>query len=152
MPMNEKLATGDLLSGLRHSQVTDLKREQINNHDAALLIIASSESGTARSGDVIWRLQHWRSSLPGGMSSGNRRPNGGVLAFTYLWNTSEYGGYGFVGKDVNSVFNNVYHHSSGSRGTDCETRRRTYWYRVRRGHYRLTLEGFRRLGELTESL
>lgn len=127
-----------LLNHLSHSSVTNLKKLKINNHDAALLVIASEEDGTSKTCDVIKALQSWR---PG-------------LAYTYLWNTSKYGGYGFVGQDVNSVSNEVYHQPNFLRGDMKETvsYRRTYWYRVKTGHYRLTFEGFRRLAELQEQL
>ena len=68
-----------------------------------------------------------------------------VLAFAYLWNTSIHGGYGFVGKDVNSSTNRVESFYE-------EHQRRTYWFRVKRGKYALTLEGFRRLAELQAQL
>jgi hypothetical protein len=125
-----------ILSSLKHSSITNLKSRKINNHDAALLIIASSD-GIAKSPEVIKQLQVWR---------------GQPLTFVYLWNTSQSGGYGFVGRDVNSVSNEVYHCPTGRSGSDCTTQRRTYWYRVKKGQYRLTLEGFRRLAELQDQL
>ena len=126
-----------ILSSLKHSSVTNLKSRKISNHDAALLVIASSPDGIAKTHEVIKQLQAWR---------------GQPLAFTYLWNTSQSGGYGFVGRNVNSVSNEVYHYPSGHSGSDCTTQRRTYWYRVKNGQYRLTLEGFRRLAELQDQL
>lgn len=117
------------LQSLTHSRTTNLKKGKINNHDATLLIIASKEDGITKTGDVIKQLQAWR----------------GPAKFAYLWNTSGFGGYGFVGKDVNSSSNPVESFCS-------KHQRRTYWYRVKRGTYRLTLEGFRRLAELQDQL
>lgn len=131
------MINASLLPNLRHCQVTNLKKGKINNHDAALLAIASATDGLATSKEVIKQLKQWRAK---------------PLAFTYLWNTSIHGGYGFVGKDVNSVSNKVYHHAAFGKDNDCTTNRRTYWYRVKNGTYRLTLEGFRRLAELQDQL
>jgi hypothetical protein len=122
------------LSNVVHSSRTALNYSRVTNHDAALLILHKL-GGTATSKEIKKHLQAWRTQ--------------DNLAFTYLFNTSAHGGYGFVGKDVNSVSNQVYHCSEHG---DCYTQRRTYWYRVKNGTYRLTLEGFRRLAELEAQL
>lgn len=128
-----------LLSSLRHSNVTNLSVGKISNHDAALLIIAASPAAIAKSSQVAAGLRSWRGS--------------NHLHFTYLWNTSGYGGYGFVGRNFGSASNPVSHHAPrGSGRPDCVTRRRTYWYRLKPGTYTLTLEGIRRLAELTTQL
>jgi len=140
----------DLLKYMSHSSVTNLVKSKINNHDAALLVIASEESFLAKSSTVIKALQEWRETPTNVLKP---------LAFTYLWNTSRYGGYGFVGRDVLSVSNKVFHEPNRRRGQtkECITQRRTYWYRVYNngsstGYYRLTFEGFRRLAELQDQL
>lgn len=125
------------LSSLSHSQVTNLKAGKISNHDAALLVMHKS-GGMVTSKDIKAALKDFR-----------RNPS---LHFTYLFNTSQSGGYGFVGKDVNSVSNEVYHYPSVLAGGGCTTQRRTYWYRVKPGTYALTLEGILRLGELQAQL
>ncbi len=129
------MINGNILPGLSHSSYTNLKVGKISNHDATLLIMASSPDGLSKTREVIEALRKWR---------GND-----TLKFTYLFNTSSFGGYGFVGKDVNSVSNQVYHCSEHG---DCYTQRRTYWYRVKNGTYRLTLKGFLRLAELEAQL
>lgn len=133
MKMNDKsyiVAGGDSKLGpLRHSQKTNIADGRISNHDAALLIMAESQDGVSRTGEVIAALRRWR-----------QRP----LQFTYLFNTSPSGGYGFVGKNIESVFNRVYRDTGSSN-------RRTYWYRLARGHYRITIEGYRRIGELAQN-
>ena len=120
----------EILPSLSHNLTTDLKAGKINNQDAALLLMFQSPTGISTSPDIIKKLQAWRNQ---------------PLAFTYLWNTSVHGGYGYVGKDVNSVSNTVYSYPNNST-------RRTYWYRVKRGQYGLTLEGLRRIAELREQL
>lgn len=124
------------VASLRHNQATDLKAGKINNHDAALLILNAS-GGTTSSRQIIEGLKAFR-----------HNPE---LKFVYLFNTSDCGGYGFVGCNVNSVSNTVYHHAPlDSRAT--VTQRRTYWYRVKHGHYSITLEGLRRLAEMKAQL
>ena len=125
------MINGNILPGLSHSSYTNLKVGKISNHDATLLIMASSPDGLSKTREVIEALRKWR---------GND-----TLKFTYLFNTSSFGGYGFVGKDVDATRNTVYSYPRN-------TQRRTYWYRVKNGTYRLTLEGFRRLAELEAQL
>jgi len=125
------MINGNILPGLSHSSYTNLKVGKISNHDATLLIMASSPDGLSKTREVIEALRKWR---------GND-----TLRFTYLFNTSSFGGYGFVGKDVDATYNTVYSYPHN-------TQRRTYWYRVKNGTYRLTLEGFRRLAELEAQL
>ena len=128
------------LSNVVHSSRTALNYSRVTNHDAALLILHKL-GGTATSKEIKKHLQAWRNAT--------RVETQDNLAFTYLFNTSAHGGYGFVGKDVNSVSNRVYHYSEHG---DCYTQRRTYWYRVKRGAYSLTTEGLLRLGELQAQL
>ena len=118
------------LKNLTHSQVTNLKLGKINNHDAALVLMAAVPGGLAKTGQLVRELREWRQE--------NR-------AFVYLWNTSGHGGYGFVGRNIYSVSNTVHHQ-------DRVTQRRTYWYRVKNGTYALTLQGFRRMSELQDQL
>ena len=127
----ENLADGSVLSTLRHSCVTNLSDGRINNHDATLLIMAAA-NGLSTSSSATKRLRRWRKN--------------DELAFTYLWNTSHFGGYGFVGKNINTVYNRIYNYSF-NRARDF-TQRRTYWYRTSRGKYSITIEGLRRLSEL----
>lgn len=140
-----------LLKNLRHSRITNLKKGQINNQDAALLIMASpSDSGIFKSKEVTKQLQAWRGLQPrkhwqGTWGDGKWVDSQDNLHFLYLWNTSSSGGYGFVGKDVNSATNSVESFYE-------EHNRRTYWFRVKRGKYALTLEGYRRLAELQAQL
>lgn len=125
------------LSNVVHSSHTYLNYNRVTNHDAALLILHKL-GGTATSRQIIEALKVFR-----------RNPE---LKFTYLWNTSPSGGYGFVGGNVNSVSNRVFHQPANYKKSGCATQRRTYWYRVKRGTYALTTEGLRRLGELQAQL
>ena len=139
------------LSTITHSSHTALNYNRVTNHDAALLILHKL-GGTATSKEIKKHLQAWRGLQPrwhwqGPWGNATRVETQDNLAFTYLFNTSQSGGYGFVGKDVNSVSNQVYHYHG-----DCTTQRRTYWYRVKRGTYSLTTEGLCRLGELQAQL
>ena len=124
------------LARVVHSSHTHLNYNRITNHDAALLVLHAA-GGTATSKAIKAALKDFR-----------RNPS---LHFTYLFNTSQSGGYGFVGDNVNSVSNKVYHLPNQG-GFDSTTQRRTYWYRVKRGTYALTLEGLRRLAELNDQL
>lgn len=119
-----------VLTDLTHSTVTNIPAGRINNADACLLLLREL-GGSATTGQLRAGLRAWR-------------PN---LEFTYLFNTSDTGGYGFVGGDFLSTHNEVYH-----QGSDFDnghtSRRRTYWYRFGRGKYNITAEGIRRLCEL----
>jgi hypothetical protein len=141
------------LSNVVHSFQTALNYSRVTNHDAALLILHKL-GGTATSKEIKKHLQAWRGPETR-MASKNpmwcSHPEL-PLAFTYLFNTSQSGGYGFVGKDVNSVSNKVWHDPAVYNGKGCYTQRRTFWYRVKRGTYALTTEGLRRLGELEAQL
>ena len=141
------------LSNVVHSSRTALNYNRVTNHDAALLILHKL-GGTATSKEIKKHLQAWRGLQPrehvqGPWGNTTRVETQDNLAFTYLFNTSQSGGYGFVGKDVNSVSNQVYHCNDHG---ECYTQRRTYWYRVKRGAYSLTTEGLLRLGELQAQL
>ena len=128
------------LKNLTHSQVTNLKLGKINNHDATLIIMAAVPGGLAKTGQVVRELREWRQEK---------------RAFVYLFNTSGSSGYGFVGKNVDSVSNTVYRTCILKKGklvNGSVTQRRTYWYRVKNGTYALTLQGFLRLSELQDQL
>ena len=112
------------LESLKHSPRTNLTKGKINNHDSALLIMAMEPGGIITSRKVKDTLRAWR-----GKSK---------LEFVYLWNTYTGNGNGFVGADISTAYNNI---------TEL-FKRRTYWYRVKRGLYSITLEGYCRLGEL----
>ena len=137
------------LSNVVHSSRTALNYNRVTNHDAALLILHKL-GGAATSKEIKKHLQAWRGLQPrehlqGPWGNTTRVETQDNLAFTYLFNTSAHGGYGFVGKDVNSTTNSVESFYD-------EHNRRTYWFRVKRGKYALTLEGYRRLAELQAQL
>lgn len=117
------------LSSLRHSPQTNLIDGRISNHDAALMII-SNYAGVITTKQLKSELRAWRS---------NRH-----LYFTYLFNMSTYGGYGYVGKDVNSTSKTIYRQSPERDG-----HRSTYWYRKAIGVYAVTILGMSRLAELS---
>jgi hypothetical protein len=125
-----------MLRSLRHSPKTNIAKGRISNHDAALIIMAESQDGASQTGEVIAALRSWRGPHRSGVH----------LAFRYLFNTSSMGGYGFVGKNIESVFSHVWRAIPQRDG-----RRRTYWYRTMKGHYRITIEGYRRIGELAQN-
>lgn len=130
------MANTTTLANLTHSYTTDLAKGTINNADAALLII-NAYSGVASRGEVIAILKSWR---PG-------------RHYSYLFNSSRHGGYGFVAGDINQTHNDVYHSPSWDqrRNVSVEghtSQRRTYYYRKGPGLYALTNEGIKRLAEL----
>ena len=136
----------DILAGLQHSNITNLKEGKINNQDAALIVMASSPEGFSKSGEVKEELRKWRGTERKVDYLSSDRINQGLpLAFNYLFNTCKSGGYGFVGKDFNSTSSQFY-----SDGRECN--RLTYWYRVKPGIYRLTLIGFARMAELESQI
>lgn len=112
---------------LSHARSTDLSRGRVTNADAALLALHGL-GGSARSREIKSVLRSWR---PG-------------HDFVYLFNTSARGNYGYVGRDIASTSNLV----SRPPPADKDTTRRTYWYRLARGRYAITIEGYRRLAEL----
>lgn len=116
------------LESLKHSPRTNLTKGKINNHDAALLIIAAAQDGLITSKEVKNALKAWRSDVP-------------ERKYVYLWNTCTGPGNSFVGANIRTPFNVI-------RNNVTDSLRRTYWCRVKRGVYRVTLEGYRRLGEL----
>lgn len=116
------------LAGLSHSFVTDLPAGTVRNADAVLLLLHAA-GGTGRSTAVKATLRKWR---------------GEDLSFGYLFQ-SHYPttGYGFVGRNFEQASNRVHHVDTGRDST-----RRTYYYRLARGHYAVSAEGYRRLAEL----
>jgi hypothetical protein len=129
----------EILPTLSHAPITNLKEGKINNQDATLLLMFQSPDGISTSPEIIKQLQDWRDQ---------------PLAFTYLFNTCESGGYGYVGKNSDSTHNMVYGFTISPAGKyySCTTRRRTYWYRAKRGQYKLTLEGLCRIAELQDQM
>lgn len=130
------MANTTTLANLTHSYTTDLTKGTINNADAALLII-HAYSGVATRGEVISSLKAWR---PG-------------LHYSYLFNASRHGGYGFVAGDINQTHSETYHSPHWDQRRDDwveghTSQRRTYYYRKGPGLYALTNEGIKRLAEL----
>lgn len=119
------------LHSLRHSCVTKLSDGCINNADATLLIISNLD-GVATSRQLKCELRAWRAAV--------------YHSYDYLFNTSVFGGYGFVGDNVESISNTVHTWSSGRRYSTRD--RSTYWYRKKRGVYAITTCGMSRLAYL----
>lgn len=119
-----------MLNQFKHGFKTDLTNGIINNQDACLIALYNLCEGrtytTATSRDLKDYLRAWR---PG-------------LQFTYLFNTSSHGGYGFVGNSHNHAANRVRDHKGSS------YLRKTFWYRVTKGQYCITSEGMHRLRAL----
>lgn len=125
-----------LLSGLRNGQNTDLHKGTIRNADAVLLLL-NERGGSARGRDIKAALREWR---PG-------------LAFGYLFQSNFRGsGYGFCGTSILTESYRIRHapsfESYGAGDDGHESTRRTYYYRVARGFFAITAEGYRRLEEL----
>lgn len=120
-----------ILSGLRNGQNTDLSSCVIRNADAVLLLLHSS-GGMGRSGDLKAALRSWR----------------GCRSYGYLFQSHcPSTGYGFVGTSFEQATNRVYHYAS-DHGDSHYSVRRTYYYRLARGNYAITAEGYKRLTEL----
>ena len=120
----------------KHGFSTNLKAGRIKNADATLILLHQM-GGVAHRRDLRTALQTWR---PG-------------FNFTYLFNGTTTGGYGFVGTNVKSTHNKVYDNAASFRANRAVyVKRRTYWYRQSHGTYALTLEGVARLKELTDQL
>jgi hypothetical protein len=119
-----------MLNQFKHGLKTDLTNGIINNQDACLIALyhlVGGRYGIATSRDLKDSLRNWR---PG-------------LQFTYLFNTSAHGGYGFVGHSVSHAANRVPNYMGGS-----SFLRKTFWYRVTKGQYAITNEGMYRLKAL----
>lgn len=121
-----------MLSQFKHGNKTDFANGIINNQDACLIamwyLIKGNQPKSIRvtSRQLKDALQAWR---PG-------------LKFTYLFNTSMYGGHGFVGSNYTHAANRL---------TDYNGRtflRKTFWHRRAKGQYCITGEGFNRLKAL----
>lgn len=117
------------LQALTHANHTDFKKGKVNNHDAALLVLAASPDTIATSRDIREKLQTWR---------------GKPLRYLYLFNSTDGAGYGYVGSDKESRFKEL----KSPYFRETVGQRRTYWYRIKDGVYGLTYEGMRRLAEL----
>lgn len=126
------------LEKFTHGARTNLKRNRLSNHDACAFIFFAL--GPQKVGDVMKILRAWRKN--------------DKLFFTYLFNTCESGGYGFVGADYTTEGNERtlgwFHQweKTGRYEDGCDIFRRTYWFRGGRGLYAPTLECVKRMAEL----
>lgn len=120
---------GMKLNKFAHGVKTNIESGVINNQDACLILLhemtKKGNGGIVTSAALKDGLRAWR---PG-------------LQFTYLFNTSAHGGYGFVGSSWTHSANRVSDYKSSYL-------RNTYWYRVNKGKYAMTLEGRMRLEAL----
>lgn len=129
-----------ILANYTHSQRTNFKKKCLTNQDAAILIIGSMV--IAKSGEVKKSMRAWRNN---------------DITYQYLFNTSQFGGYGFVGKSIDSTYNEVhwekyngvFSYENFKHGT---TKRSTYWFRTKLGYYTPTLLGWSRYIELVNRL
>lgn len=125
------MMNAQILDGLRNGQNTDFSKGTIRNADAVLLLLHSA-GGIARSTDLKRVLREWV----------------GPLSFGYLFQIyCDSGGYGFAGESFSQSTNRVYHYGTGSK-PDHYSIRRTYYYRMARGNYAISAEGYVRLREL----
>jgi hypothetical protein len=127
-----------LASKFKHSNVTDLKKGRLSNHDACAYIFWSC--GTLKVREIIAALNAWRRYTD--------EDAGQTLSFSYLFNTSGYGGYGFTGSHVMSSGEMRTVTNFARENTDCEVWRRHYWFRASRGTYAPTLVCAQRMNEL----
>jgi len=125
------MMNAQILSGLRNGQNTDLSEGVIRNADAVLLLL-HAHGGMGRSGDLKAALRFWRSGR----------------SYGYLFQSHcTTAGYGFVGTSFEQTSNRVYHEAS-DHGEAHYSDRRTYYYRLTRGNYAISAEGYIRLREL----
>ena len=125
------MINAQILSGLRNGQNTDLSAGTIRNADAVLLLLHSS-GGMGRSADLKAALRTW----------------GGEQSYGYLFQSHcPSSGYGFVGTSFEQASNRVYHYAS-EHGDSHYSVRRTYYYRLARGNFAISAEGYKRLNEL----
>lgn len=142
-----KKAIEYLKANYTHSNRTNVGEGRISNHDAMAILVAVAGDFTPVK-ELIDALNAWRGAVKSTVCSpikGYCNPNG-KLTNTYLFNDSVTGGYGFVGKNINSISREVCGFSM--KGGEFTTKRRTYWFRASHGKYSPTLECYKRLGEL----
>lgn len=149
MAETDQFKHGDVDCALRelgkysHSSRTDLAKGKMTNHDAMAVLFA--RLGPMTRGDATRLLRAWR---------------GSCQKFAWMFNSSMYGGYGFVGRDVMSR-GNLMAYERGSTWTVSRGdggaypawytkyfTRRTYWHRARTGVYAPTVECMKRVQEL----
>lgn len=129
------MKTNTILSNIKHGIRTNINNGIVNNADAVLMLLFEM-GGTAKIKNLRDSLKAWRPE--------------GNLGFGYLFLLKpEYGtcGYGFTGTSFESVSNRIAHAGTCERKMNFSIRR-TYYYRVSRGNYAITCEGFKRLSEL----
>lgn len=133
-----KQSTTEFLKGFKHGSRTDLRKGRLTNADAIAIMLTQNGPMTFR--EISQAVFDWRQES---------REN------TYLFNKSDSGGYGFCGDSFYSrgVFMNADGHWSGKAHRQVPVKgenfyRRHFWYRIRKGTYAPTLEGFLRGAEL----
>jgi hypothetical protein len=137
------METVNILSKFTHSQHTNFNKFTLTNHDAALIVIASQ--CVAKTKNVKAILRQWRNNNN---------------TYEYLFNTSKYGGYGFVGKDINSIEEKIgsswdywKHITDWTDTIPYKTSmRKTYWFRIKPGYYAPTLLGWSRFTQILDFL
>ena len=153
-----------------HSIRTNLKKKTLTNHDAcAWLLYVNGPMNVKQLREELmrWRLGEvlyvqvprfvWDSYARRMRQIGMKRVP--KMWFTYLFNTSIHGGYGFVGDAPDSHKNdcrgwnwwypNTINKQSGADLNYVENNvRRVYWWRMGHGLYAPTVECFRRMNEL----
>jgi len=126
------------LKRFTHGSRTNLEKGTMTNHDALAYVFF--RCGTIKVHEAISILREWRTP---------------ERAYTYLFNTSASGGYGFTAMHFTSpgqwmhITKFAAWRADNSEKIKGETYfRRHYWYRTARGTYAPTLECFRRMHEL----
>jgi hypothetical protein len=154
------------LEDYRFSPKTNIAEGRISNHDAACYLLQRCiKMSCSRLTHLlrIWRAQslvrananahkHWLPPVMPALSVQVRRVQRAMkLQFTYLFNTSNESGYGFVGRGFDSTHNVVrYYNHYGSLPRDVE--RSTYWYRIGKGVYTCTVLGLRRAAAISKEM
>lgn len=145
MDANKELRIFEKLCTFKHGRNTNVKKGILNNRDAGAFLFW--HIGPMKVREVMDLLRQWRGDVvhyAGGMTK---------LCFTYMFNDSYSGNYGCVGSSAMCPGIWMYH--SGGKVTDPTQHgkkgmnfRRTYWYRIAKGHYAPTVECAKRMKEL----
>ena len=154
-----------MLEDYRFSPKTNIVEGRISNHDAACYLLQRCiKMSCSRLTHLlrIWRAQsfvrtnanahkHWLPPVMPVLSVQVRRVQRAMkLQFTYLFNTSNQSGYGFVGREFDSTHNVVryYNHCGPPR----DVARSTYWHRIGKGMYTCTVLGLKRGAAISKEM
>lgn len=153
-----------LLENFHFSPRTFLGERRISNHDAAAFLLF--KCGSLSCNRLTHLLRIWRAQSAVKFAASTyallhvhpvleklvKTSQAAMkLQFTYLFNTSDQSGYGFVGRNFESTYNKVTYYRNGRPSKIVE--RKTYWFRsYMRGFYAPTRVGIAWGRELETSM